>query len=183
MIRNYLELADVGALRAAVSEFDRRLPRGIASDRYVLEVWRAAEAALEGRLADAEVLAQRAVEVGYVSSRGRAAVEAVQGGQVFAVRFFEGRLGELTELLDALATAAPERPIWRAAAPCAASRPATAPVPSSASAGCGAPASSSSPWSIDRPLTLAMLGWVGAEVGSTGRRAVPARAARARTRS
>ena len=166
MIRNYLELGDVGALRSAVTEFDQRLPRGVASDRYVLEVWRAAEAALEGRLDDAEALAERAVEVGYVSSRGRAAVEAVQGGQVFTVRFFQGRLGELAEVLDALATAAPERPIWRAAAALCCLQG-------------GDPGGASDHFdrvrkqgfdqlgrSLDRPLLLAMLAWVGAEVGS-----------------
>jgi DNA-binding SARP family transcriptional activator len=166
LLRNYLELGDVGALRAAVTEFTGRLPRGIASDRYVVEVWRAAEAALEGRLADAEGLAQRAVEVGYVSSRGRAAVEAVQGGQVFAVRFFQGRLGELTELLVALASAAPERPIWRAAAALCDLQAGERDGAAGHLERVRGDGWDRLPWNIDRPLTLAMAAWVAAEVGS-----------------
>jgi tetratricopeptide (TPR) repeat protein len=165
-MRNYLELGDAGALRAAVTEFAARLPRGVASDRYVVEVWRAAEAALEGRLADAEALAERAVEVGRVSSRGHTAVEAVQGGQVFAIRFFQGRLGELTELLVALATAAPERPIWRAAAALCHLQAGDADGAREHLERVRGDGWDRLPWNIDRPLTLAMAAWVAAEVGT-----------------
>jgi hypothetical protein len=101
-----------------------------------------------------------------VSSRGHTAVEAVQGGQVFAIRFFQGRLGELTELLVALATAAPERPIWRAAAALCHLQAGDADGAREHLERVRGDGWDRLPWNIDRPLTLAMAAWVAAEVGT-----------------
>ena len=156
------------AVEAAAAHLERQIATsGIASDRYYPAVWRATDAALRGDLEVAEAAANEAAEVGRAAARGPEGVAGVWAAQIFAVRLFDGRLAELRELVDAAADATPSRPIWRAAAAfmhleLQRSRSA----PSCISVTCARPGSRQLPQTIDLPLTLAMLSWVAAEVGS-----------------
>jgi hypothetical protein len=166
-LRNYLELGDLDAVDAAAAHLERQIAAsGIASDRYYPAVWRATDTALRGDLDLAEAAANEAAEVGRSAARGPDGVAGVWAAQIFAVRLFDGRLAELRDLVDSTADAAPARPIWRAAAAfmhlelqdpdCAAKhfecvrRTGLSTLPDTA----------------DLPLTLAMLAWVAAEIGS-----------------
>ena len=86
--------------------------------------------------------------------------------QIFAVRLFDGRLAELRDLVDSSADATPSRPIWRAAAAfmhLELQDPEQAEVHFRHLRRIGF---SQLPHTVDRPLTLAMLSWVAAEIGS-----------------
>jgi hypothetical protein len=165
--RDYLELGDLQAVEAAGAHLERQLATSaIASDRYYPAVLRSTLAALRGDLEVAEAAADEAVEVGRAGARGPAAVAGVWAAQIFAVRLFDGRLGELSEIVDAAADATPGRPIWRAAAAfmhleLGERERAEAHFRCLRRAGF-----STLPDTLDRPLTLAMLAWAGAEIGS-----------------
>jgi DNA-binding SARP family transcriptional activator len=165
--RDYLELGDLQAVEASAAHLERQLATSaIASDRYYPAVLRSALAALRGDLEAAEAAADEAVEVGRAGARGPAAVAGVWAAQIFAVRLFDGRLGELSEIVDATADATPGRPIWRAAAAfmhLELDERARAEVHFRCLRRAGF---STLPDTLDRPLTLAMLAWVGAEIGS-----------------
>lgn len=165
--RDYLELGDMQAVEAAAAHLDRQIEvTGIASDRYYPAVWRATRAALRGDLAVAEEAANEAAEVGRAAARGPAAVGGVWAAQIFAVRLFDGRLEELRELVDASADASPERPIWRAAA---AFMHLELGDPDSADMHFRRLRSTGParlPDTLDRPMTLALLAWVAADIGS-----------------
>jgi len=167
-LRDYLEIGDIDAVEAAAAHLDRQIAAsGIASDRYYPAVWRATDAALRRDLDVAEVASNDAAEVGRSSARGPAGVAAVWAAQIFAVRLFDGRLAELCELVDASADAAPSRPIWRAAAAfmhLELNEPDQAEMDFRRLREVGF---SNLPRTVDQPLTLAMLSWVAAEIGST----------------
>src|SRR5262249_30205392 len=116
-LRDYVELGDFDAVEAAAAHLERQIATSsIASDRYYPAVWRATDAALRRDLDFAEAAANDAAEIGRSAARGPLGVAAVWAAQIFAIRLFDGRLGELRELVDAAADASPSRPIWRAAA-------------------------------------------------------------------
>jgi hypothetical protein len=166
-LRDYLELGDMHAVEAAAGHLERQIATsGIASDRYYPAVWRATEASLRRDLDLAEAAANAAAEVGRSAARGPEGVAAVWAAQIFAVRLFDGRLADLCELVDASADAAPSRPIWRAAAAfmhLELQEPEQAEMHFRRLRTAGF---SRLPHTVDRPLTLAMLSWVAAEVGS-----------------
>jgi hypothetical protein len=166
-LRDYLELGDIHAVEAAAAHLERQVATsGIASDRYYPAVWRATEASLRGDLDLAESAANAAAEVGRSAARGPEGVAAVWAAQIFAVRLFDGRLAELCELVDGSADAAPSRPIWRAAAAfmhLELQEPEQAEMHFRDLRRAGF---SRLPHTVDRPLTLAMLSWVAAEIGS-----------------
>jgi hypothetical protein len=166
-LRDYLELGDMEAVEAAAAHLERQIATsGIASDRYYPAVWRATEASLRRDLGLAEAAANAAAEVGRSAARGPEGVAAVWAAQIFAVRLFDGRLAELCELVDASADAAPSRPIWRAAAAfmhLELQEPEQAEMHFRHLRTAGF---SRLPHTVDRPLTLAMLSWVAAEIGS-----------------
>jgi DNA-binding SARP family transcriptional activator len=166
-LRDYLELGDMHAVEAAAAHLDRQIATsGIASDRYYPAVWRATEAALRRDLEFAEAAANEALEVGRAAARGPEGVAAVWAAQIFAVRLFDGRLAELRDLVDSSADANPARPIWRAAA---AFMHLELHDPEQAELHLGIirrAGFSHLPHTVDLPLTLAMLSWVAAEVGS-----------------
>jgi hypothetical protein len=166
-LRDYLELGDMTAADAAAVHLERQIASsGVASDHYYPAVWASTRAALRGELELAEAAANEAAEVGRLGARGPAAVAGVWAAQIFAVRLFDGRLAELRDLVDSSADATPTRPVWRAAAafmhlelgdPDAAD----AHLRKLRDAGWAR-----IPDSIDRPMTLALLAWVAAEIGS-----------------
>jgi DNA-binding SARP family transcriptional activator len=166
-LRDYLELGDLDAADAAARHLERQVAAsGIASDRYYPAVWRATRAALRGELEVAEAAAGEAAEIGRNAARGPVAVAGVWAAQIFTVRLFDGRLAELVDLVDAAAAATPTRPIWRAAAAflhhelgddaCA-----RAHLDHLRRTGFEA-----LPDTLDRPLTLALLAWVVADLGA-----------------
>jgi DNA-binding SARP family transcriptional activator len=166
-LRDYLELGDMQAVEAAAAHLDRQIATsGIASDRYYPAVWRATEAALRRDLDVAEAAANDAAEIGRSAARGPEGVAGVWAAQIFAVRLFDGRLAELRDLIDAAADATPARPIWRAAA---AFMHLELQELDRAETHLGVlrrAGFSQLPHTVDRPLTLAMLSWVAAEIGS-----------------
>jgi hypothetical protein len=90
----------------------------------------------------------------------------VWAAQIFAVRLFDGRLAELSEVVDASADASSSRPIWRAAAAfmhLELQEPERADLHFRRLREVGF---SKLPQTVDLPLTLAMLAWVAAEIGS-----------------
>src|SRR5207237_1186072 len=100
------------------------------------------------------------------AARGPEGVAGVWAAQIFAVRLFDGRLGELGDLVDAAADATPSRPIWRAAAAfmhLELQEIDRAEMHLTLLRRAGL---SQLPHTVDRPLTLAMLSWVAAEIGS-----------------
>jgi hypothetical protein len=167
--RDYLELGDMDAVEAASAHLERQIATsGIASERYYPAVLRSTLAALRGELDIAEATAGDAAEVGRAASRGPLAVAGVWAAQIFAVRLFDGRLAELRDLVDASADATPTRPIWRAAAAFMHLElddrdRATAHYRQARANGFA-----HLPDSVDRPLTLALLSWVAADLGSLG---------------
>jgi tetratricopeptide (TPR) repeat protein len=166
-LRDYLEIGDIDAVEAAAAHLERQIATsGIASDRYYPAVWRATEAALRRDLEVAEAAANEALEVGRSAARGPDGVAAVWAAQIFAVRLFDGRLAELRELVDTTADAARSRPIWRAAAAfmhLELQEPEQAEMHLRRLRRVGF---SNLPQTVDLPLTLAMLSWVAAEIGS-----------------
>jgi hypothetical protein len=166
-LRDYLELGDMQAVEAAAAHLERQIAAsGIASDRYYPAVWRATEAALRRDLDVAEAAANEAADVGRAAARGPEGVAGVWAAQIFAVRLFDGRLAELRDLVDSSADATPTRPIWRAAAAfmhLELHDPEPAEVHFHHLRRIGF---SQLPHTVDRPLTLAMLSWVAAEIGS-----------------
>jgi hypothetical protein len=167
-LRDYVELGDFAAVAAAAAHLDRQIATSsIASDHYYPAVWRAADAALRRDLDVAEDAANEAFEVGRSAARGPLGVAAVWAAQIFAIRLFDGRLGELRELVDTTADASPSRPIWRAAA---AYMHLELDEPERAEQHFGRLRTvgfSKLPHTVDRPLTLAMLAWVAGEIGTT----------------
>jgi hypothetical protein len=165
--RDYLELGDMKAVEAATAHLDRQIElTGIASDRYYPAVWRATSAALRGELDVAEDAANEAAEVGRAAARGPAAVAGVWAAQIFAVRLFDGRLAELRDLVDASAAASPSRPIWRAAAAfmhLELDEPEAAEMHFAQLRRAGW---ARLPDTLDRPMMLALLSWVAAEIGT-----------------
>lgn len=166
-LRDYLELGDMQAVEAAAAHLERQIAQsGIASDRYYPAVWRATEAALRRDLDVAEAAANDAADVGRAAARGPEGVAGVWAAQIFAVRLFDGRLAELRDLVDSSADATPSRPIWRAAAAfmhLELQDPEQAEVHFRHLRRIGF---SRLPHTVDRPMTLAMLSWVAAEIGS-----------------
>jgi tetratricopeptide (TPR) repeat protein len=165
--RDYLELGDLHAVEASTAHLERQLATSaIASDRYYPVVLRSTLAALRGELGAAEDAANEALEVGRAGARGPVAIAGVWAAQIFAVRLFDGRLAELADTVDTAAASTPQRPIWRAAAAfmhleLGAHDRAAAHLRYLRRAGL-----SSLPDTLDRPLGLALLAWVAAEVGS-----------------
>jgi hypothetical protein len=166
-LRDYLELGDIRAVEAAAAHLERQIAAsGIASDRYYPAVWRATEAALRRNLDVAEAAANEAADVGRAAARGPEGVAGVWAAQIFAVRLFDGRLAELREFVDSSADETPSRPIWRAAAAfmhLELKDPERAEVHFRRMRQIGF---SRLPHTVDRPLTLAMLSWVAAEIGT-----------------
>jgi hypothetical protein len=166
-MRDYLELGDMAAVEAATAHFEHRLETaGIASDHYYPAVVRATLAALRGQLDAAETAANEALEVGRRSARGPDAVAGVWAAQIFAIRLFDGRLAELRDIVEATADGNPKRPIWRAAAAFLHlelddRERAAHHLDVLRRAGLR-----QLPDSLDLPLTVALLAWVAAEVGS-----------------
>jgi hypothetical protein len=165
--RDYLELGDLTAADAAVSHLERQIAAsGVASDRYYPAVWASTRAALRGELETAEAAANVAAEVGRLGARGPTAVAGVWAAQIFAVRLFDGRLAELRELVDASADANPNRPVWRAAAAFMHLELGEADIAAAQLRILRRRGWSQLPDSLDRPMTLALLAWVAAEVGT-----------------
>ncbi|MDQ1383021.1 MAG: hypothetical protein QOG65_400 [Actinomycetota bacterium] len=166
-LRDYLELGDMQAVEAAAAHLDRQVATsGIASDRYYPAVWRATEAALRRDLDVAEAAANNAADIGRSAARGPEGVAGVWAAQIFAVRLFDGRLAELRELVDAAADATPARPIWRAAAAFMHLELHDVDRAEMQLALVRRAGFSQLPHTVDRPLTLALLAWVTAEIGS-----------------
>jgi DNA-binding SARP family transcriptional activator len=165
--RDYFELGDMNAFEAAAAHFDRQISTSsIASDRYYPAVWRATCHALRGELDVAETAANDAVEIGRAAARGPAAVAGVWAAQIFSVRLFDGRLAELRDFVDASAEASPSRPIWRAAAAfmhLELGNRAQAELHFHRLRAVGL---ARLPETLDRPMALALLSWVAAEIGS-----------------
>jgi DNA-binding SARP family transcriptional activator len=166
-LRDYLELGDLTATDAAAAHLERQIATaGVASDHYYPAVWASTRAALRGDLDVAEAAANAAAEVGRLGARGPAAVAGVWAAQIFAVRLFDGRLAELRDVVDPSADATPSRPVWRAAA---AFMHLELGDPDAADAHLRVLRDGGFariPDSLDRPLTLAMLAWVTAEIGT-----------------
>lgn len=165
--RDHLEAGDLDAFDDATARFARQLEgESIASDRYYPAIWSAVRAILVGDLDEGEELAARAARIGRECGRGPAAVGAVHAAQVFAIELFRGGLDRLGEAIDAYAAAAPARPVWGAAA--AFLRTETG-DPDGAAARLGALRArgfASLPSTVDLPVTLALLAWVCARVGT-----------------
>jgi DNA-binding SARP family transcriptional activator len=165
--RDFLELGDLHAVEASTAHLERRLATSaIASDRYYPVVLRSALAALRGDLHTAEAAANEAVEVGRAGARGPAAVAGVWAAQIFAVRLFDGRLAELSDIVDAAADTSPARPIWRAAAAFMHLELGERDAAEAHLRRLRCTGLSTLPDTLDQPLTLALLAWVAAEVGS-----------------
>jgi DNA-binding SARP family transcriptional activator len=165
--RDYLELGDLEAVEAAAAHLERQIGAfRIASDRYYPAVIRATLAALRGDLADAEDAANEAVEVGRLGARGPGAVAGVWAAQLFSVRLFDGRLGELVEFVDAAADATASRPIWRAAAAFMHLELNDVDGADAHFAHLRARGFARIPDTLDRPMTLALLSWVAAQLGT-----------------
>jgi hypothetical protein len=166
-LRNYLEIGDLDAVEAAAAHLERQIATsGIASDRYYPAVWRATDAALRRDLDVAEAAANEALEIGRSAARGPDGVAAVWAAQIFAVRLFDGRLAELCTIIDTTAEAAPTRPIWRAAASFMHLELHDPEQAATHFACLRRVGFSKLPDTVDRPMTLAMLSWVAAEIGS-----------------
>ncbi|MDQ1475577.1 MAG: hypothetical protein QOE62_806 [Actinomycetota bacterium] len=166
-LRDYLELGDMQAVEAAAEHLDRQVATsGIASDRYYPAVWRATEAGLRRDLDVAEAAANDAADIGRSAARGPEGVAGVWAAQIFAVRLFDGRLAELRDLVDAAADATPARPIWRAAAAFMHLELHDLDRAETQFGLVRRAGFSQLPHTVDRPLTLAMLSWVAAEIGS-----------------
>jgi hypothetical protein len=166
-LRDYLELGDMQAVEAAAAHLDRQVATsGIASDRYYPAVWRATDAALRRDLDVAEGAANHAADVGRSAARGPDGVAGVWTAQIFAVRLFDGRLAELRDLVDEAADATPSRPIWRAAAAFMHLELQERDLAEKQFELVRRAGFSQLPHTVDRPLTLAMLSWVAAEIGS-----------------
>jgi hypothetical protein len=166
-LRDYLELGDMQAVEAAAAHLERQIATsGIASDRYYPAVWRATDAALRGELDAAEAAANDAVEVGRAAARGPAGVAGVWAAQIFAIRLFDGRLAELRDLVVASADATPSRPIWRAAAAFMHLELEDAEQAELQFRRLRRAGLAQLPHTVDRPMTLALLSWVAAEIGS-----------------
>jgi hypothetical protein len=155
------------AVEAAAEHLDRQVATsGIASDRYYPAVWRATEAGLRRDLDVAEAAANDAADIGRSAARGPEGVAGVWAAQIFAVRLFDGRLAELRDLVDAAADATPARPIWRAAAAFMHLELHDLDRAETQFGLVRRAGFSQLPHTVDRPLTLAMLSWVAAEIGS-----------------
>ena len=166
-MRDYVELGDIAAVEAAAAHFDQQLERaGIASDRYYPAVLRSTLAAMRGDLAYAEAAADAAAEVGRANSRGPDAVTAVWAAQIFAVRLFDGRLAELRDAVDESPRGAPERPVWRGAAAFLHLELGDRDRAGAHLEVLRAAGFARLPDSLDRPMTLALLAWVVAEIGT-----------------
>jgi hypothetical protein len=129
-------------------------------------VLRATLAAMRGDLELAEKAADAAAEVGRASARGPEAVTAVWAAQIFAVRLFDGRLAELRDAVDQAAADAPERPIWRSAAAFLHLELGDRDGARAHLQHLRAVGFAQLPDSLDRPMTLALLSWVVAEIGT-----------------
>jgi tetratricopeptide (TPR) repeat protein len=79
--------------------------------KWMARVGRAMLAVMRGE-PDAEAKAVAAFELGMAAGQPDAA-EAF-GGQIYGVRYYEGRLGELLDILRANADSMPHLPVWRA---------------------------------------------------------------------
>jgi DNA-binding SARP family transcriptional activator len=165
--RDYLELGDMDAVEASSARHERLIAtEAIASERYYPAVLRSTLAALRGEFDVAEATAGEAAEVGRAASRGPLAVAGVWAAQIFAVRLFDGRLAELGDLVDASADATPTRPIWRAAAAFIQLELGDRERAALHYRQVRAHGLSRLPDTVDRPVTLGLLAWVAADVGS-----------------
>ncbi|HZQ88016.1 MAG TPA: hypothetical protein VFA83_24425, partial [Acidimicrobiales bacterium] len=109
-------LVEMGQLDAAAEEHDARsaLAEQLRLPRYVSDVstYPAARALLEGRFDDAQVLADRAREIG--ESIGSETALTVYGGQMICLAWMRGELAAVEELVVAFADAYPWIPAFRA---------------------------------------------------------------------
>jgi tetratricopeptide (TPR) repeat protein len=109
-------LVEMGQLDAAAQEHDARsaLAEQLRLPRYVSDVstYPAARALLEGRFEDAQMLADRAREIG--ESIGSETALTVYGGQMICLAWMRGELAAVEELVVAFADAYPWIPAFRA---------------------------------------------------------------------
>ncbi len=105
---------DGRGLRRAADECERLLAdAGDAGRRWSVAYQRAAVAAIEGQLDEAEALALRALADGTGVAPARAM--SAMSGQLLIIRWAQDRLEELAEPLVQLIAAQPEIPAWKAA--------------------------------------------------------------------
>lgn len=109
-----LQRADGPLARQAMDEMTELIDRtGAVGRRWALLYQEAALAHLEDRLDDAEASAEAALAVFSQVSPSRAM--AAYGGQLLVLRWAQGRISELTELLELMVIDQPAVPAWRAA--------------------------------------------------------------------
>lgn len=108
-----LEVGDIAEMDASLERM-RRLADAVPNPeiRWLLLFSQSRRALLAGNIEDAEALALQAFECASVS--GQADALALFGAQIVAVRWEQGRLGELTELIAKAVEENPSLPIFRA---------------------------------------------------------------------
>ena len=116
LIGTQAALGDVAAARSRLDELERiadglRLPRF----RWHILNMRAMFAALTGDLDEAERATMEAVEVGQTSDLTESTITGTAGALLFAIRYNQGRVGELVPAVEDMVRAQPGAPVWRLA--------------------------------------------------------------------
>ena len=114
LIDSLLELGDIEAVQRELEALQRLAETRQERDlTWVLTVFRASHAHLQGRLEDCETLAHDALAHRFEGYDETAA--HVFGGQMLVVRDQQGRLNELVETVESLTGQYPQLPGWRCA--------------------------------------------------------------------
>lgn len=110
-----MKRGDLAVATAAHAEADRLAERlRQPAHRWNVEILRGALALLRGDLEEAERLVASACEIGQIADLPESLAMATFGGQLYWLRYDQGRLAELEGLMAAAVDAQPGLPAWRA---------------------------------------------------------------------
>ena len=113
-LADHAERADRDALDAALAAFDQLAQSSrVPAFRWTAASARAGMALVEGRLADAEALAQQALALGRKVETRAPTLRFAQ--QIFAIRGWQGRLSEIGPMLESGVAQTAVVPAWRCA--------------------------------------------------------------------